>query len=216
MGFLASLLPIAISLVFSARTTHLTFNPTSVVSFFGLFWLPYHNDLPYQIIFNALSVSFINAILSLLAPRFPRLLSAYSTGASPRIQFNGQNLLPENNWLAAAFLVVCLGGWLANSMRMSLSYKFMSALALQSMLMVLGFYALLHVATVLWIYIRHYSEKPLLGLATGMLWPPLHPLRRFLLRIRNKLGRSLGPRTSPAVRPGSAEGQLGAGRTDPA
>ena len=92
----------------------------------------------------------------------------------------------------------------------------MSALALQSLLAALPVYILLQAAMVLWIYIRHYPEKPLLGLVTGMLWPPLHPLQRFLVRVRNKLGHLLGEMAPPAERPRTAESQLGAGLTDPA
>lgn len=92
----------------------------------------------------------------------------------------------------------------------------MSALALQSLLAALTVYTLIQAATILWIYIYHYPEKPLLGLVTGLLWPPLHPLHRFLLRVGNKLGRLLGEKAPPAGRPRIAESQSGAGLTDPA
>ena len=192
------------------------YRPTSVVSFFGLFWFPYHDDLPYWVMFDALAVSCISAILYFLAPRFPRLLKAYRQSASPRLPFDGQKLLPKDEWWIVAFFGICFGGWLASSMGLSATYKFMSALALQSLLAALTVYIFLQAATVLWIYIRHYPEKPLLGLVTGLLWPPLHPLHRFLLRVRNKLGRLRGEKAPPAERPRTAESQSDAGLADPA
>lgn len=199
MDFIASLLPIAIPLCFVIPTTRLLLEPTSYVSFFGLFWFPYHDDLPYRLLFNVLVVGFINAALSLLAPRFPRLLKSYSAGASPKLPFNGQKLLPDNDWWGIAFYTITLGGWLGNSMGMSLSYRFVVSLALYTLLAALGIYVLLQAAKVLWIYIRHY------------------PLRRFLLRTGNKLGRSLeNSNPSAAEDPSKTGGQLSTIQTDSA
>ena len=216
MDFIASLLPIAISTGFSMRTAQLILEPTSHVSFFGLFWFPYHDDLPYRALFDGLVVGFINAVLSLLAPRFPRLLKSYSAGASPKLPFNGQKLLPNNPWWTITFLTISLGGWLGNSIGMSLPYKFVTGLVLYTLFAAIGVYILLQAATVLWIYIRHYPERPPLGLVTGLLWPPLYPLHRFLLRTGNKLGRSLGSSNPSGSRARETGGQLSTSQTDSA
>jgi hypothetical protein len=204
MDFIASLLPIAISTGFSIRTTQLLLEPTSYVSF-GLFWFPYHDDLPFWVLSNAVVVGCINAVLPLLAPRFPRLLKSYSTDASPRLPFNAQKLLPNSPWWAIAFLTITLGGWLGDSMGMSLPYRFVTGLMLHTFVVAFVIYILLQAATVLWIYIRHYPERPPLGLVTGMLWPPLHPLRWFLLRTGNKLRRSFESSNPPAAEPRKQE-----------
>jgi hypothetical protein len=202
MDFIASLLPIAISVRLSVQTARLILEPTSYVSFFGLCWIPYHDDLPYRLLRDALVAGFINAVLSLLAPRFPRLLKAYSTGASPKLPFNGQKLLLKNDWWIIAFTTISLGGWLGNSIGMNLPYRFMVGLALYTMIAAVLICILLQTVRILWIYIRHYPERPPLGLVTRLLWPPLHPLRRFLLRTGNKLGRSL---ESSSSNPSAAE-----------
>jgi len=62
MDFIASLIPIAISTGFSMRTAQLFLEPTSYVSFFGLFWFPYRDDLPYRVLSDGLVVGFINAV----------------------------------------------------------------------------------------------------------------------------------------------------------
>jgi hypothetical protein len=191
MDFLASLLPIAISTVFSYRTAYLFLEPTSQISFFGLFWVPYHDDLPYCILSDGIIVSFLNVIFSLLAPRFPRLLKAYSKGASPQLPLNLQKLFPENPWWTITLLTLCLVGWLGNSMGlMGVAHKFMTALALYTLGAAIGVCIVLQARSILLIYIRYYPERPPLGLVTGLLWPPLHPLHRFLLRMGNKLHRS--------------------------
>jgi len=185
------------------QTAQLIFEPTSYVSFFGLCWVPYHDDLPYRLLRGSFVNGFINAVFSLLAPRFPRLLKAWSAGAAPKLPFNGQKLLPDNSWWTIAFSAITLCGWLGNSMGMSLPYRFMEGLVLYTFIAASIFYTLLQVVRVLWICIRHYPARPPLGLVTGMLWPPLHPLYRFLLRTRNKLGRSLeGSNPSAAEEPG--------------
>lgn len=189
MDFISSLIPIAISTCLSMQTARLILKPTSYFSFFGLFWVPYHDDLPYRVLRDGLAAGFFNALFALLAPRFPRLLKAYSAGAAPKLPFNGQKLLPDSDWSIIAFVTICLCGWLGDLMGMNLQYRFMMGLALYTMIAALVISILLQAVRVLWIYIRHYPERPLLGLVTGLLWPPLHPLHRSLLRTGNKLGR---------------------------
>jgi hypothetical protein len=181
MDFMASLLPIAIPLCMSIPTARFIFEPTSYVSFFGLCWVPYHDDLPYRLLRDTFITVFINAVFSLLAPRFPRLLKGWSMGAAPKLPFNGQKLLPDNSWWTIAFCTITLCGWLGDSMGMSLPYRFMEGLVLYNFIAVSTFYVLLQFVKVLWICIHYYPARPALGLVTGMLWPPLHSLYRFLL-----------------------------------
>jgi hypothetical protein len=98
---------------------------------------------------DALLVGFINAILSLLASRFPRLLKSYNAGASPRLPYNGQKLLPNNPWWTIAFLTISLGGWLGDSTAMSLPYRFVIGLALYTLAAALAVHILLQAVMVL-------------------------------------------------------------------
>jgi hypothetical protein len=187
MDFIGSLLPIVISTSFSMRSATLILEPTSYISFFGLFWLPYHDDLPYCALRDGFVVGCISAVLSLLAPRFPRLLKAYSNGASPKLPFNGQKLLPKNPWWTIVFLTIGVGGWLGNFIGMSVPYRYMTGMTVFIFATALGIFILMQALAILWIYIRHYPERLPLGLVTGILWPPLHPAHRFLMRTGNRL-----------------------------
>ncbi|KAH8704766.1 hypothetical protein BGW36DRAFT_1621 [Talaromyces proteolyticus] len=201
MEFLCSLLPIAISSVFSMRSASLMMVPTGYVSFFGLTWLPWHDDLPFRVLSDAIIVAIINAILSLLAPRFPRLLAAYKdSGGSPKLPLGFHKLHPNSRIPAIAFITVAVAGWLVTAYGLSLPYKFVSSLALISMIAGIVLYYAVQLVKVFWIYVSHYPEMPPLGLVTGMFWPPMHPFHRFLVRASHRVARWLeGSPSQPVV-----------------
>jgi hypothetical protein len=206
MDFISSLLPIAISLVSFTGTAKLLMEPTGFVSFFGLFWLPWHDDLPFEALFDAIVVGILDAILSILAPRFPRLLAAYKdSGGSPKLPLGFHKCLPDSPIPTIAFLTTTLSGWLVTANGLSLPYKFMSSLALMSQIMGISLWLAVQLVRSFWIYISHYPEMPPLGLVTGMLWPPIHPILRFLVRTSHKVGRWMEGSASQPVATGEHE-----------
>jgi hypothetical protein len=188
IDFFAPWLPLANALFFSVWTMSRLQKPTWEISFWGLFWIPYHEDMPFEFALCIFLTSLVSAIFSILYPRFPRALRAYSKGAGrTKLPLKAHKLQPKrirSSWgLVSAAIFV---GIVLNRLMSSGALRPIIGLIFYTLVGAVLLYIVLHALCVLWLAIRYYPERPPLGLVPGLLWPPAHPLQRFFRRAFNR------------------------------